>query len=954
MRHQALVLLIALSALLPTGLSLRAAEEAGGIPELKFEKYRLDNGLEVILSQDRRLPLVAVNLWYHVGPANEEPGRTGFAHLFEHMMFQGSKHVPPDAHFKLLEAAGASEINGTTDFDRTNYFQTVPANQLPLALWLEADRMGFLLEKIDQSMLSNQQDVVRNERRQWLENQPYGLVSERLMHTLFPKGHPYYASVIGSHVDLASAKLEDVRSFFRQFYAPNNASLAIVGDFDTAEAKTLVEKYFGPLRRGPDVPKPSVETPPITSERRVTMTDAVELPKVHMAWLTPPIFKPGDAEAMVTAELLGQGRSSRLYKRLVYEKQLAQSVSAKQNSLMLASFFEIEAIARPGHTVEELEAAIDEELNALVREGPTPEEVERARNSIESGIVRGLERLGGFGGVADRLNMYNHYLGDPGYLPQDIARIRRVTPEAVRSFAGEYLRKSARVVVHALPGKKELPPDPPAEQAAPAESTTLEGINESEPWRAEPPAPLASRPLKLPVPTKLELPNGLTILLVEQHDLPVVSANVVVATGTGANPPDLPGLAGFTAAMLDEGTKTRSALEIADEAARLGAVVATGTWVDASFVQVRSLKKTFAESLALAADLVINPAFPAEELERQRKSRLAALVQERENPMAVAQRVTAAVLYGPAHPYGYSELGTEASIKKIDREALASFWKRHFVPNNAALVVAGDITAGELKTLAERIFGRWEKGASPQVKLPPPAPTRARLVIVDRPGSPQTELRVAKIGIARDAPDYFPVQVANTIMGGVFSSRLNMNLREDKGYTYGAASTFAAYRTAGPFLARAGVRTDVTAESIREMLKEIRRMSEAPPTDEELAVAKDFLVRSLPGEFETTGTIADNFQAVFVYDLGLDYFARYPERVARVTASEVLEAARRHLQPDELVVVAVGDKSAILPAIEKLDLQFGPPEFRTPEGLVVNPSSAALSPALSGADAIVF
>ena len=956
MRKRATALTLAvLATLAAAGHPLRAADAdaAGDMPKVAFEKYRLDNGLEVILSQDRRLPLVAVNLWYHVGPANEKPGQTGFAHLFEHMMFQGSKHVPPDAHFRLLEGAGASEINGTTDFDRTNYFQTVPSNQLALALWLESDRMGFLLEKIDQAMLTNQQDVVRNERRQWLENQPYGIVGERLMQTLFPKGHPYYASVIGSHVDLQSIALEDVRSFFRQFYSPNNASLAIVGDFEAAEAKALVDKYFGALKRGPEVSKPAVETPPLTAERRVTVTDTVELPKVHMAWLTAPIFQPGDAEAMVAASLLGQGRSSRLYKRLVYEKQLAQSVNARQYSLVLGSTFEIEAIARPGNTADEIESAIDAELAALAANGPGIEEVERARNGIETEIVRGLERLGGFGGVADRLNLYNHYLGDPAYLPQDIARIRRVTPADVRSFAQRYLRRSSRVVVHGVPGTKQLPPDPAAGPAPPSASTAMEGINLAEPWRAEPPAPGRQPGLKLPVPVAMTLPNGLAVLLLEQPDLPVVSANLVIGTGSGANPRDSPGLANFTAAMLDEGTTTRNALAIADEVARLGAVLSTGSSIDSSAVQVRSLKKTFAEALALAADVAINPAFPAEEVERQRKSRLAALVQERENPASVAQRVTAAVLYGPSHPYGYTELGTEASNRSIDRAAMQAFWKAHFVPNNAALVVAGDITADELKGLASRVFGAWPRGAPSASPAPEPAPTRARLVLVDKPGSPQTELRVAKIGIPRSAPDYFAAQVANSILGGLFSSRLNLNLREDKGYTYGAWSVFAAFRSPGPFVAGAGVRTDTTAASVVEMLKEIRRMSETAPEAGELTLAKEFLVRSLPGEFEATDAIVNNLQQVYVYDLGLDYFARYPDRVAGVSAADAQGAARRHLAPDRLVVVAVGDKAAILPALEKAGLELGPPELRTPDGSVQTDAGVP-APALPARAGFVF
>src|SRR5688572_1737752 len=396
---------------LTTLLAQNQTTTAADIPRLAFEKYTLPNGLEVILSQDRRLPMVAVNLWYHVGPANEEPGRTGFAHLFEHMMFQSSKHVPPDSHFPLLEAAGATGVNGTTDYDRTNYFETGPANQLDLALWLESDRMGYLLEKVDQAALSNQQDVVRNERRQSVENQPYGLAGEALVQTLFPKGHPYYGDVIGSHEDIQAVKLDDVNRFFRQYYAPNNASLAIVGDIDTAATKQLVEKYFGTLKRGPAVPPIAAETPKITAERRRVVPARVQLPRVSIAWLTPPAFKPGDADAEMIADILGGGRSSRLYKKLVYELQIAQTVSAFQNSLILGSMFQIQATARPGHTAEELERAIEQEIETIRTQPPSAVEIEKARNSIETAIISGLDRLGGFGGIADRLNMYNHYLG---------------------------------------------------------------------------------------------------------------------------------------------------------------------------------------------------------------------------------------------------------------------------------------------------------------------------------------------------------------------------------------------------------------------------------------------------------------------------------------------------------------------------------------------------------------
>src|SRR6476660_9882771 len=450
-------ILSAAAGLLVTAVPLaQPATTPANAPTLAFEKYTLPNGLDVILSEDHRLPLVAVNLWYHVGPANEEVGRTGFAHLFEHMMFQASKHVPPDTYFKTVEGAGGSNINGTTDFDRTNYFETMPSNQLELALWLESDRMGYLLDVVDQASFTNQQDVVRNERRQSIENQPYGIVEEAMFHTLFPKTHPYYADVIGSHADIQAAKLDDVKNFFRTYYAPNNASLAIVGDIDKAAVKALVEKYFGPFKKGSAVPKPSAETPKITAERRAIVKDRVELPKVYMAWITSPFFKPGDADADVAATILGGGKSSRRDKLLVYGKQIAQTVSAQQYSLMLGSVFSIEATARPGHTAEEIEKAVDEQVAKLRDAGPDANEVERARNVIETRIVQGLENLGGFGGVADRLNTYNHYLADPGYLPKDIQRYRDTTPASVKASAPEQLAPTARVVVYGLPGQPDL------------------------------------------------------------------------------------------------------------------------------------------------------------------------------------------------------------------------------------------------------------------------------------------------------------------------------------------------------------------------------------------------------------------------------------------------------------------------------------------------------------------
>jgi len=923
------------AALFLSGTGALAAPQApGDVPKIKYEVYALQNGLRVIIAEDHRLPLVAVNLWYHVGPANEEPGRTGFAHLFEHMMFQGSKHVPANAHIGMLEAAGASDLNGTTDFDRTNYFETVPSNQLELGLWLESDRMGYLPDRLTAANLANQQDVVRNERRQSVENEPYGIVEEGGFHILFPKGHPYYAEVIGSHEDIQAAKLEDVRAFFRQYYAPNNASLAVVGDVDPAKAKALVEKYFGPLKRGPEVHKPSVTTPPITSERRAVITDTVELPKVYMSWITPSIFKPGDADAIVAASILGDGKPSRLYKSLVYDQQIAQSVAVKQTSLILGSIFSIEVVARPGKTAEQIETAINAELDKFRTVGPDEKEVVRAQNGIETGIVNGLQRLGGFGGIADRLNMYEHYLGDPDYLSKDLARYRATTPQSVKAFAAQYLQSANRVVVYGVPGEKKLPPEAPKPAAPTQAATTAEGVNADEPWRANPPAPGPMPTLALPTATEFKLANGLTVLFAQRTGVPVVAGTIVVRTGSDANPAATPGLANFTAAMLDEGTASRTAPQIADDIAQLGAALDTGSTMDSSSVRTTTLRKNFPAALDLLADVVLHPSFPAAEVDRQRASRLASIVQQRESPEEIAQQALVSALYGPNHPYGFIEIGTEASNKAMNRDQLAAFWKQNFVPNNAALIVVGDITESEVRALAEKEFGGWQPGTPAKAALGAPQTDPAKLIVVDKPGAPQTQLWLGAVGADRRTPDYAAIQVMNTAFGGTFSSRLNLNLREDKGYTYGAFSTFVMRKSAGPFFALAGVRTDVTGPALGEMLKEAAGMSTRLLSDKELSSAKDNLVRSLPGDFETVQSTRGSFATLYVYDLGLDYWAKYPAMINAIDANTVRTTAAKYLAADRLHVIAVGDKATIVPQFQKLDPAYGSPQIRDADGNV--------------------
>ena len=912
-----------------------ARVKSNPLPQIKYQKYTLKNGLDVILHEDHRLPLVAVNIWYHVGPANERPGRTGFAHLFEHMMFEGSQHVGPKAHFRYLEGAGASDINGTTEFDRTNYFETLPSNQLELALWLESDRMGYLLGTLAGEKLANQRDVVRNERRESVENAPYGLVEEALYHELFPKDHPYYADVIGSHQDVEAARLDDVREFFRLYYSPNNASLAITGDFTPQQAKALVEKYFGTIPSGPPVPKISAVTPPITSERHAVITDQVELPRVYMAWITDPIFKPGDAEADLLARLLGGSKSSRLYQALVYDKQIAQDVTVQNQSLMLGSVFQITATAKPGVKPEDLQKAIDEELAKLRNDGPTEQELERARNVSETQIIQKLERLGGFGGVADRLNQYNHYLGDPGYLPKDLERYNRATVADLKRVANEKLQPNERVVVYGVPGDKVVN-DPPrtkeeeeqqAKHGVPAPPT---GSMPDEAWRAKAPSAAAASKLSLPIPTTFKLANGLSVYVMEQHQLPVVATHLIVLSGSDANPPDRPGLASFTAAMLTEGTKHRSAPQIADDAAQIGTTLHSSSTNDFSDVTIDTLTQNLGSALDLVADVTLNPKFDPVEIDRVRKLRQTQLLQLKDDPVRLGFRAFRKVVYGGGHPYGYLEIGTEKANQQITREEMMKFWQSGYAPGNSALVLTGDVNVQQARVLAQQYFGGWTGDTNKH--LPPPVNTKTTraIYIVDKPAAPQTFLFAGGIGAPRSTPDYVPLEVMNNALGGLFSSRLNMNLREQHGYTYGAFSVFAYRRGPGLFGAGGSIRTDATAPALHETLSELERIRTAPLSAEELKFAKGSFSLSLAGYFETTDFTSNAVGDIFTYDLPLDYYNRLPAQIEKVNAEDVQRVANAYIHPQSAVVVAAGDRSKIEPELEKLSI--GPVRVLDPEG----------------------
>ncbi|MDQ2709024.1 MAG: insulinase family protein [Actinomycetota bacterium] len=903
-----------------------SAESGGSAdPELSFEQYTLGNGLNVILRKDDRLPIAAVNLWYHVGPANEVKGRTGFAHLFEHMMFQGSGHIPKGQLDKLLATAGATNVNASTSFDRTNYHETVPSNALELALWQESDRMGFLLDALDQAQLSNQQSVVRNERRERYDVPPYALTQEAVFHQLFPPQHPYFADVIGSHADIQSARLADVQAFFKQYYVPNNASLAIVGGIDIAATKAMIEKYFGSIRRGADVPKPQVSTPPLTAEKRLTLTDTVQLPKVTMAWLTPPFYAPGDAEADVSAHLLGGGKASRLYESLVHGSGIAQDVSAYQQSLSLGSVYEIQATARPGHSAQELEAAIQHELDALKTDGPKPEELAAAKTAIRSGTLFGLEDPGG---VADLFNQYNQYLGDPGYLDKDLKRYADVQADAVKKFAVEQLPNDRRLVIYTVPGPKVLTPEPPTPPAPPADTTPQPPS--AEPWRNTVPQPGPAVTAALPSAQRFELANGLPVYLMESHALPLAVATLNSRSGAAADPPGQPGLAGFSVGMLDEGTQTRDALGIAREMDALGAKLSPGVSDDGSTVSVAALTPQLGQVMAVMSDVVRAPAFPPSEVERIRREQLVSLQQDTDNPDAIADKVMRRAVFGANHPYGHPASGTVQSLRAISRDDLVKFHQQAFSPRNCALVLAGDLTVDQARKLAEDAFGSWTGTGADTTRPGTPTPTADRMVVVDKPGSAQTTLVLAQPGIARNDPDYEKLLVLNQVLGGGAASRVNLNLRERHGYTYGAFSRLGRSRGVGTISLSTNAQTQFTGPSVHEMLSEVSGIQNAPITEEELNRAKESIIRSLPANFATESDSATAISRLYQFDLPPDYYQELPARVAQITAADLQEAARAHLRPQDMKVIAVGDRSTIEPQLAALKL--GPIAHRNPDG----------------------
>jgi zinc protease len=887
------------------------------IPDLKVQTYTLPNGLQVILHEDHTTPVVAVNIWYKVGSKDEKPGRTGFAHLFEHLMFQGSQHHD-DEYFGPLERIGA-DVNGSTSEDRTNYYETVPSNALELALWLESDRMGFLVPALSQAKLDNQRSVVKNERRQSYDNRPYGQAHEALLEALYPPGHPHHHSTIGSMADLSAASLDDVAAFFRTHYNPNNASLCIAGDFVPAEAKRLVEKYFGPIPVGPRFPRPAPNVPKLERPAHVTLSDQVSLPRIELVWPTVPRGSADEPAIDVLAMILGGlDKENRLFRALVYDRQLAAEVGVSHATSVLAGEFSADIYALPGQDLDAIVKIADAEIERLKTEGPSESEVIKAQNTRESENIVGLQSIEH---RADFLNESSVNLGSPLGYKDEMRRLFRVTPADVKRVANQYLT-AGRVRLDVIPGEKTERPaqvDTLAAARPPMTSPALPAITDTFDRSATPqigPVPRFTPP---PV-VRRRLSNGLEVLIAERHELPIVSLELVVKGGETLVAGGKEGLASLTAEMLTEGTTTRDAMALAGALSEIGASIDASARREASMLSLTALTKHTARGLALYTDVLLNPAFAEKELQRLRTQRMAELKARLDHPEAVAGVVFPRVLYGAEHPYGRPDLGTPRTVEGLTRDDVAAFHKRLFLPNNGSLIVVGDITPEAITATLEKDLKDWKPGTPPSMVLPEPPRARGVTVyLVDKPGAAQSVLAVGQVGVPRSTPDYFPLTVMNEILGGQFTSRINMNLREDKGYSYGASSHFVFRIGPGPFQAGGSVQTDVTKAALVELVKELTDITGARPVGEdELAFAKEQIIRGFPSRFETTADVAGTLVELVLFKLPDDYFVNYTAKVAAVTTADVNRVARKHLDPGHFTILIVGDRARIETSLKTL------------------------------------
>jgi zinc protease len=886
-------------------LAQSASRSSGsGVPEINLdnERFVLPNGLTVIVHEDRKAPVVAVSIWYHVGSKNEPEGKTGFAHLFEHLMFNGSENYDGE-WFEPMQRVGATSLNGSTWLDRTNYFQTVPTPAVDLALWMESDRMGHLLGAVTQEKLDNQRGVVQNEKRQG-DNEPYGRVNYNLYEGVFPPSHPYRHSTIGSMEDLSAASLEDVHQWFRDYYGPNNAVLVLAGDIDVATARAKVERYFGDIPAGPAVDEYEIWIPAKDTNTHEIQHDEVPAVLANRAWAVAPRSTRDRALLDLAAAVLGQGRNSRFYLDLIYNRQLATQVSIGVTPFELASVFDLSIVLNPGVDASVASEATDRLIAEFLAEGPTPEELSRAVTTMNAAIIRGLEQVNG---KASMLAEGELYAGDPAFVKQYLEWVNAATPEDVRDAANTYLSR----------GWHQVDVVPGGEFAVDAQ-----GVDRSS---GLPAIPTELPTLAFPEIHQGTLSNGIGIVLAERHAVPVVEMSIQFDAGYAADAGGKLGVASFAMSMLDRGTDERTALEIAAEAERLGANLSAGSNLDASVVALSAIKTELAPSIDLWADVIRNPVFDQEEIDRLRSSWIPSIAQEKAQPLSLALRLLPPAIYGANHAYGvpFTGSGTEESIASITRQDLVRFESTWLRPDNARIFIAGDTTLAEITPLLERAFRDWDAPSTPRPTknvADVPLPQSPRVILIDKPNSPQSFILAGHVAPGLGTDRDLAIEAMNDVLGGNFTARVNMNLREDKGWAYGAQTVFQNAKGPRPFLVFAPVQTDRTGDSLAELIRELESIkSDRPVSDEEMARVIAGSTRELPGQFQTASAVLASLITSARYGRPLDYAATLTERYQALRLSD-LEGATELVSPRSLIWVIVGDLGQIRSQVEALNI----------------------------------
>jgi len=907
MKYKLLVLLLCIST------SLAAQNKYPDI-DIPFKKFVLANGLTLIVNEDHKLPIASFNIWYHVGSKNEKPGKTGFAHLFEHIMFTSTEHW--NNFDEVLQTVGGGDNNGTTNNDRTNYFETFTSTGLDRVLWLEADRMGFLLKGLDSAKVNIQRGVVQNEKRQG-ENQPYAVADELTVKATYPVGHPYSWTVIGSMEDLSAASMDDVKEWFRTYYGPNNAIITIAGDVKAEEVLEKVKKYFSDIPASPPIAK---FTNNIAKMRGTTFQQAQD--RVPQARLQKTWNIPGWGSAELTrlnllGDILTNGKSSRLYKRLVLDEELASNVFFYTYENEIGGQFYLFADAKPGVSLSKINDIINVELKKVFTSGVTTVEVERTKANYFVQFLKGIETIGGFGSKNDILAQGETFAGNPAAYKNILGYIKSATPADIKKVSNDWLT-DGEYVLEILPyGNFEN-----------TDSTLDRTVMPAVP---NPPA------AKFPPIKNFTLSNGLKVYLVEKHELPLVNMISSFAAGFSADQAVHAGLAKLTGTMMTEGTTKKTATQLSEELNSLGTTVSSNASMDNSFVSMSCLKTNFDASFALYTDVLLHPSFPQKEFDRVKKEQLLAIEQEKANPRSLSRRILPSLLFSKDHPYNIpmTGSGTKQSLEKTVRNDLVNFHQSWFVPNNGFTVVVGDITEAELKAKLEKGLAGWKSKAIQKNELGAAAiAASVSVYIIDKPGAGQSQITAAEIAPSVMEKGYDEFTLMNNILGGTFLSRLNMNLREDKHWSYGAGSSLNPVKGPGIFIAGAGVQTDKTKESIQEFIKELTQVNSTRPiAADEFSKEQTAVILSIPGSWQTNSGIMWFLHSSIGFNRGIDYPGNYSTIMQKIKLTEAQNAAAKVVKPQNLTWLIVGDRQKIEAGIRELNL--GPVKILDADGMEV-------------------